>query len=132
MRKPSELLAGAEAKLSGKLSARFPKLKTRWKSYIPLVLAVWYFYGMLVNSVRLGIRSTFGDGEPPARVWIASPFKNLLAVFTIEGVVIAAVGFLLVCLITKKGTYGSPATNSRATREALTSCPTLRTAARAL
>jgi type IV secretion system protein VirD4 len=103
MRKLSELIADAEATLGEKLSERFPKLKTRWRSYIPIVLIVWYFYGMLVNSIRLGIRSTFGDGEPPASVWVVNPFKNLLAIFSIEGVVIAAVGVLLVCLITKKG-----------------------------
>jgi type IV secretion system protein VirD4 len=87
-----------------KLSEWLQRFKDRRKIYIPVILSVWYFYGMFVNSVRLGIRSTFGEaGEKPVSVWTASPIKNLLAVFTVEGVVIAAVGVLLVCLITKKG-----------------------------
>ncbi|MDR0861801.1 MAG: type IV secretory system conjugative DNA transfer family protein [Oscillospiraceae bacterium] len=101
MPKLSERIARLEAYLGEKISERFPKLKERKKRYIAIGLGAWYLYGMLVNSVRLGIRSTFGDGD--GHIWVLNPFRNLLALFTAEGVVILAVGFLLVCLITKKG-----------------------------
>ena len=59
---------------------------------------------MLINSVHLGIKSTFNaTGDPVGSIWVVNPFRNLLAVFTPTGLGVTAVGFILFCLITKKG-----------------------------
>lgn len=104
----SEKLARLEDRISGrwgkKLDRFFDRRKGKWKFYIPLGLFCWYFYGMLINSVHLGIQSTFNaTGEPVGSIWVVNPFRNLLAVFTPTGLGVTAVGFILFCLITKKG-----------------------------
>ena len=40
--------------------------------HLPLLLAGWYFYGMLINPVRLGIDSTFrAPGSPEIKsIWV--------------------------------------------------------------
>ena len=59
----SDKLARLEDRISGrwgkKLDRFFDRRKGKWKFYIPLGLFCWYFYGMLINSVHLGIKSTF-------------------------------------------------------------------------
>ena len=103
MRKPSELLSAFEKWLGEKASTKFPNLGAKLKKRWPLILVGGYFYGMIVNSIRLGISSTFGDGDPAVSIWTANPIKNLLAIFTPTGLAVSAVSFLLFCLITKKG-----------------------------
>ena len=103
MRKPSELLAAFEKWIGEKSSEKFPNLGAKLKKRWPLILVGGYFYGMIVNSIRLGINSTFGDGDPAASIWTANPIKNLFAIFTPTGLAVTAVSFLLFCLITKKG-----------------------------
>lgn len=104
----SEKLARLEDRISsrwGKKLDRFmERRKGKWKLYIPLALFCWYFYGMLINSVRLGIESTFG-GDPTAvtTIWVVNPFSNLLAVFTPTGLGVTGFCFLMFCLLTKKG-----------------------------
>ena len=73
--------------------------------HLPLLLAGWYFYGMLINSVRLGIDSTFrAPGSPEIKsIWVLNPIKNLLAVFTPTGFGVTFFCVVMVCLITKKG-----------------------------
>lgn len=83
----SDKLARLEDRIAGrwgkKLDRFFDRHKGKWKFYIPLGLFCWYFYGMLINSVHLGIKSTFNaTGEPVGSIWIVNPFRNLLAVFT--------------------------------------------------
>lgn len=104
----SEKLARLEDRISGrwgkKLERFFDHRKGKWKLYIPLFLCGWYFYGMLINSVHLGIQSTFNaTGEPVGSIWVVNPLRNLLAVFTPTGLGVTAVSFILFCLITKKG-----------------------------
>ena len=104
----SDKLARLEDRISGrwgkKLDRFFDRRKGKWKFYIPLGLFCWYFYGMLINSVHLGIKSTFNaTGDPVGSIWVVNPFRNLLAVFTPTGLGVTAVGFILFCLITKKG-----------------------------
>lgn len=104
----SDKLARLEDRIAGrwgkKLDRFFDRRKGKWKFYIPLGLFCWYFYGMLINSVHLGIKSTFNaTGEPVGSIWVVNPFRNLLAVFTPTGLGVTAVGFILFCLITKKG-----------------------------
>lgn len=104
----SEKLAHLEDRISarwGKKLDRFlERRKGKWKLYIPLALFCWYFYGMLINSIRLGIESTFG-GDPAAAttIWVVNPFSNWLAVFTPTGLGVTGFCFLMFCLLTKKG-----------------------------
>ena len=72
------------AKLEDRIAKRWGKKiglfldrrKGKWKLYIPLVLCGWYFYGMFVNSIRLGIESTFGEnGDAIATIWVVNPFS---------------------------------------------------------
>ena len=104
----SDKLARLEDRIAGrwgkKLDRFFDRHKGKWKFYIPLGLFCWYFYGMLINSVHLGIKSTFNaTGEPVGSIWIVNPFRNLLAVFTPTGLGVTAICLILFCLITKKG-----------------------------
>lgn len=104
MCKLSALIARLEDKLEPKVGRFFRKYKGRLKYYIPLGLCGWYFYGMLINSIRLGTKATFNDtGAAIGSIWVANPFQNLLAVFTPTGLMTTAVCLLLFCLITKKG-----------------------------
>jgi len=104
----SEKLARLEDRIGGrwgkKLERFFDRRKGKWKLYIPLFLCGWYFYGMFINSVYLGIRSTFNTtGEEVGSIWVVNPFRNLLAVFTPTGLGVTAACVILFCLITKKG-----------------------------
>lgn len=72
--------------------------------YIPVGLVAWYFYGMFLNSLKLGTASTFhASGEMVESIWVLNPFRNLLVVLTPFGLGVTAVIVLLICLITKKG-----------------------------
>lgn len=73
------------------------------KLYIVLGLIAWYAYGMLINSIRLGIRQTFDSGGAVQSIWVINPFRNFLAIFTATGIATTAVCVLLICLIAKKG-----------------------------
>ena len=100
----SKLIEKAEDKAESKFGSWYERHKPRFRLYIPAGIVAWYFYGMFINSLRLGTAYTFSaDGEKPATVWVANPFKNFLAVFTPTGLAATAVIVLLICLITKKG-----------------------------
>jgi type IV secretion system protein VirD4 len=104
MFKPSRAIAGPVEYLSGKFGAGFAGLKSKIAKYGPIFAAGWYFYGMLVNSVRLGIKQTFdAGGNYSGSIWTANPFRNFAAPFTKEGLIITGACVLLFCLITKKG-----------------------------
>ncbi|MCL1835880.1 MAG: hypothetical protein FWG48_06920, partial [Oscillospiraceae bacterium] len=104
MAKLSERIAKLEAMAGNKFGRILSRQKDKIKKYIPLGIVAWYFYGMFVNSIRLGIRSTFGQpGETVGSIWVANPLRNFIAVFTPQGLVITAACVLLFCLITKKG-----------------------------
>jgi type IV secretion system protein VirD4 len=104
MPKLSDFVAKLEARAENKFGRFLSRHKSKFKKYIPIGIVAWYFYGMFINSIRLGIRSTFNaTGEPAGSVWVANPFRNIFAIFTLEGIVITGVGVLLFCLITKKG-----------------------------
>ena len=77
----------------------------RVKAYIPLFFVGWYFYGMFINSIRLGIASTFHRPDAPEieTIWIADPVKNFLVVFSSTGLAVTFFCVLMICLITKKG-----------------------------
>ena len=100
----SAYIAKLEDRWGKKLGRLWEKHKGKWKLYLPLGLSGWYFYGMLINSIRLGTRATFNQtGEAVDSIWVVNPFRNLLAVFSPTGLAVTLVGALLVCLIAKKG-----------------------------
>ena len=64
----------------------------------------WYFYGMLLNSLRLGKESVFHmTGEKVESIWVLNPFKSFFVVLTPFGLGTTAVIILLICLLTRKG-----------------------------
>ena len=64
MLRPSVYLAKLEDKLAEKLGPWFERHKAKFPVYIPLGLLGWYFYGMFLNSIRLGTAATFHtEGE---------------------------------------------------------------------
>ena len=82
----------------------YERHKAKFPFYIPLGLVAWYFYGMLLNSLKLGRQATFHiPGQEVPSIWVVNPFKNWFVVFTPFGLGVTAVAALLVCLITKKG-----------------------------
>lgn len=93
-------------KLENYLVGKYRTLKNKHglKLYLYLVIGVigFYFYGLLINSIHLGIDSIFSDREI-ATIWVFSPLKNLLAIFSFYGLAITAVLIIMVILITKKG-----------------------------
>ena len=104
MFKLSEQIAKLEDRWGKKLERLLDRHKGKWKLYVPISLSAWYFYGMLINSIRLGTQATFNQtGEPVGSIWVVNPFRNFIAVFTPTGIAVTLVGALLVCLITKKG-----------------------------
>ena len=100
----SKLIEKLEDRLTSKIGSWYERHKSKLPVYIPATLIGWYFYGMFLNSLRLGIDATFHTtGEEIASIWVWNPFKNLFAVFTPFGLGATAVIVLLICLITKKG-----------------------------
>ena len=125
----SKLLEKLEDKSEAKFKSWFARNKAKLPMRVPAVIVGWYFYGMFLNSLRLGIASTFHQtGEEIQSIWVLNPFKNWGAVFTGFGIVTTLVIVLIICLITKKATSGSPATNTRMTRAGLTFSRTARMA----
>lgn len=61
MFKLSTYIAKLEDRWGKKLGRLWEKHKGKWKLYLPLGLSGWYFYGMLINSIRLGTRATFNQ-----------------------------------------------------------------------
>ena len=104
----SKKLAKLEDRIAGRWGKKLDRFQSRhkgeWKYLIPLGLVAWYFAGMLLNSIRLGIQSVFGaDSDQIKSIWVVNPFVNFAAVFTPTGLATIAVGALMFCLITKKG-----------------------------
>ena len=100
----SKLLEKLEDKLDARFKSWLARNKAKLPMRIPAVIVGWYFYGMFLNSLRLGIASTFHTGEDEIKsIWVLNPFKNWGAVFTGFGIVTTLVIILIICLITKKG-----------------------------
>lgn len=94
------------AKLEDRLSRQLERMGgKKLKTYALLGGVGWYFYGMILNSIILGIAQTFPKPGtmPVENIWIVNPIRNLLAVFTPTGIGVTLVAALLICLITKKG-----------------------------
>ena len=105
MKRPSELLALLESRVIKRFGRWYDQNHAKLPTYIVLGVVGWYFYGMLINSIRLGIQTTFSmEGNAPPTIWVANPILNFIAVFSPTGLATTAVSVLLICLITKKGT----------------------------
>ena len=104
MLRPSKAVEKLEDLIEKKCGAWFERHKAKFPLYIPVGLVAWYFYGMLLNSLKLGRQATFHlTGQEIPSIWVVNPFKNWFVVFTPVGLGVTAVIVLLVCLITKKG-----------------------------
>ena len=104
MLRPSAYLAKLEDKLAEKCGPWIDRNKAKFPVYIPLGLLGWYFYGMFLNSIRLGTAATFHtEGEEVGSIWVFNPLRNWFVLFTPFGLGFTMVILLLICLITKKG-----------------------------
>ena len=104
MPRPSKMLEKLEDKILLRFGGWFSRHKKKFPVYLPLGAAAWYVYGMFLNSLKLGINSTFSTGGEEIRsIWVFNPFLNWMSVFTPFGLSATAVIFLLICLLTKKG-----------------------------
>lgn len=100
----SKLIEKLELRLECKIGRWLSRNRSKLALYIPLGILGWYCYGMFINSLRLGISSTFiKTNEAIESIWVINPFRNFAAPFSVFGLGVTAVVILLVCLITKKG-----------------------------
>ena len=99
----SERIAKLEERLNKRLKRWKAKHSADWRLYAVLGGMGWYFYGMIVNSVRLGIRQSFDVESDIASIWVVNPFRNLIAPFTLTGLGLTAALLVLACLLTRRG-----------------------------
>ena len=100
----SKLLEKLEDRIANRCGRWYERNKARAPLYAVLGGVGWYFYGMLLNSLKLGRESVFNtSGEEVESIWVLNPFRNLFVVLTPFGLGVTAVILLLICLITKKG-----------------------------
>ena len=100
----SKLLEKLEDRAANKWGCWYERNKARVPLYAVLGGLGWYFYGMLLNSLKLGKESVFHiSGQEVTSIWVFNPFKNLFVVFTPFGLGTTAVILLLICLITRRG-----------------------------
>ncbi|MBC5694606.1 VirD4-like conjugal transfer protein, CD1115 family [Agathobaculum hominis] len=99
----SERIAKLEQRLNKRLERWKAKHSADWRLHAVLGGMGWYFYGMIVNSVRLGIRQSFNAESDIASIWVVNPFRNLIAPFTLTGLGLTAALLVLACLLTRRG-----------------------------
>ena len=100
----SKLIEKAEDRLERKLGSWYERHKAKLPAYGSFGLVGWYFYGMFINSIRLGIANTFHRADEDAKsIWVVNPFRNMFAIFTPAGIAVTFFIVLMTCLITKKG-----------------------------
>ena len=94
----SKLLEKLEDRVERRWGSWAARHKIRLHTHLPLFLIVAYFYGMFLNSLKLGIAATFHTGEETVEsIWVFNPFRNLLVLVTPFGLGVTAVLALLVC-----------------------------------
>ena len=100
----SKLLEKLEDTVEARWGVWFQRHKKMLPLYIPVGLVCWYFYGMLLNSMRLGIDAVFHNtGQDVTTIWIFDPICNWLAIFSGFGLKATAFFVLMFCLVTKRG-----------------------------
>ena len=104
MRRLSKLIEKLEDRCANSWGRWYERNKEKAPFYGVAALLGWYFYGMFLNSLKLGTAQTFNTtGEVIESIWVFNPFKNIFVLFTPFGLKVTAVAVLLICLITKKG-----------------------------
>ena len=104
MSRHSQSIERMKSRLVSKCGSWFSRHRKKLPLYIPAGIGCWYFYGMFLNSLRLGIDATFHTNSQEIRsIWVLDPFRNWFSVFTPFGLTATAIIILLICLITKKG-----------------------------
>lgn len=88
-------------KLEDKLNAFIAKHKSKFPTYIGLVLLILYFYGMILRFIGIGVINFRSGAEESWFTW--NPFVNIFAIFTPYGIMITLFAVIMYCLITKKG-----------------------------
>lgn len=101
----SKLIEKLEDWLEPHVGPWYERHKKRLPLYITGGLVGWYFYGMLLNSIKLGTAATFHKSgeEVVESIWVFNPFRNWFVLFTPFGLGVTAVIVLLICLVTRKG-----------------------------
>lgn len=99
----SEHIAKLEERCRKRLERWKVKHNADWRLYAVLGGMGWYFYGMIVNSVRLGIRQSMDASSNITSIWVVNPLRNFIAPFTLTGLGITAALVVLACLLTRKG-----------------------------
>ena len=77
--RPSAYLEKLEDKLAERLGPWFERHKAKFPVYIPLGLLGWYFYGMFLNSIRLGTAATF-RGVQAAQIHVGGDDKRAVPI----------------------------------------------------
>lgn len=103
MHRLSEYISRLENRFEKRLDRLHKKYGSQRKAYILLGCVCWYFYGMLINSIRLGIRQSFDVNSNITSIWIVNPFRNAVAPFTLTGIGVSVAIFILICLLSRKG-----------------------------
>ena len=103
MRRLSEQIARMEERVIKKTKCWRDRHPGSGKLYAALGVVIWYFYGMLINSVRLGVRQSFDADSGITDIWTVNPFLNLIAPFTPTGIFVTASLVTMACLLTRKG-----------------------------
>ena len=79
----SKLLEKLEDRIENKWGRWYERNKARVPLYGVLGGLGWYFYGMLLNSLKLGKQAVFhAAGEEVESIWVLNPFRNLFVVLT--------------------------------------------------
>lgn len=96
-------LSGFFDRLKKTIAGLLSFLREKLKGKGPLLLPLWYGYGMLINSLQRGIDQTFGSGNEGQSLFEWNPILNLLAVFTPFGLGFTAFLAGMTFLFSKRG-----------------------------
>ncbi|MDR2903683.1 MAG: type IV secretory system conjugative DNA transfer family protein, partial [Clostridiales bacterium] len=99
----SQIIAKLEDRIDRKIGRYLSRNKGILWQYGALGGVGLYFYSMFVNSIRVGISSTFSMTTPSGNLFEWNPFVNLAALFTPTGLGVTFVAVLMTMLINKKG-----------------------------
>ena len=104
MRRLSKIIEEAENRIERRWALWLARYKKKLPRYLFFGAVGWYFYGMFLNSLELGIRATFHTAQEEVKsIWVWNPLQNFPEVLTPFGLTVTVVLILLICLITKKG-----------------------------
>ena len=104
MRRLSKIIEEAENRIERRWALWLARYKKKLPRYLFFGAVGWYFYGMFLNSLELGIRATFHTAQEEVKsIWVWNPLQNFPEVLTPFGLTVTVVLILLICLITKQG-----------------------------